>query len=427
MNNIQTQNLWERFGFRDNPFDTRALSVSPEAALPVSAAYVRRQSSTIEHRLMTNFLRNPRGGCIFIEGEVGVGKTTFVNHYRYSFQEESKLLITPPSEISVQPNWNTRDFLLSVLGSLGGRLASDLSKRRLDNDDLLNKIAAMTSVLLKKKTDISAGGTIVGTGVSFGKGTSVMIQVGELTIEVLTAYIRKLVGRVKKGGYKGVILHLDNLELIGRNDIGAISRFFDEIRDTIQIPDIYFIFVGNTGLFQETIVPVERVRSIFFSQPITVTPLLLPEVIRVIEKRYELLSMRKGNWIAPIENELVEYLYDTFSGKIRFIMDMITSLVASLPEGITGTISTKEARNYLKSLAEQKVKHLLTDMEHDILVQAIRQRRFTNSSLAKATNKSKQNINKYVARFRRLNLISQLEKIGRNVYYEVAQELLLLE
>jgi hypothetical protein len=427
MNTIQTQNLWERYGFRDNPFDTRALSVSPEAALPVSAAYIHRQSSDIEHRLMTNFLRNPGGGCVFVEGGVGVGKTTFVNYYRYTFQVESRLLMTPPSEMSVQPNWNTRDFLLSALGSLGGRLAADMNKKALENDDLLNKVAAMTSVLLKEKTDVSAGGTIAGTGVSFGRGTSSVIHVGEITIEVLMSYMKQLVDRVKQSGYKGAILHLNNLELIGRNDIGAISSFFDEIRDAIQIPDVYFIFVGNTGLFQEAIVPVERVRSVFFGQPITVTPMLLQEVIKVIEKRYELLSMQKGNWIAPIEIDLVEKLYDTFSGKIRSIMDTVTSLVASLPEGVTGTISTQEARDYLKLLASQKIKHLLTDMERNVLMQAIRQKRFTNSSLAKATNKSKQNINKYVARFRRLNLISQLEKIGKNVYYEVAPELRLLE
>jgi len=77
-----TQNLWERFGFRDNPYDTRALSLSPESALSVAAAFVGRDKSSTEWQLLTNFLRNPGGGCVAVEGDVGVGKTTFVNFHR---------------------------------------------------------------------------------------------------------------------------------------------------------------------------------------------------------------------------------------------------------------------------------------------------------------------------------------------------------
>ncbi len=37
-----TQNLWERYGFSSNPFDTKALSLSDGALLSVSDAYVSR-------------------------------------------------------------------------------------------------------------------------------------------------------------------------------------------------------------------------------------------------------------------------------------------------------------------------------------------------------------------------------------------------
>ena len=78
-----TQNLWERFGFRDNPFDTRALSLSPNNSLSVAEAFVGRGMESAESRVMTNFLRSPGGGRIVVAGDVGVGKTTFVNYHRY--------------------------------------------------------------------------------------------------------------------------------------------------------------------------------------------------------------------------------------------------------------------------------------------------------------------------------------------------------
>ena len=111
-----TQNLWERYGFRDNPFDTRALSMTPDSKLSVSQAYIGRGDRSQETTVMTNFLRSPGGGRIIVEGEVGVGKTTFVNYHRYLWENEAQTkLITPASEISVHQGWGAREFLLSIL------------------------------------------------------------------------------------------------------------------------------------------------------------------------------------------------------------------------------------------------------------------------------------------------------------------------
>jgi hypothetical protein len=81
MDFVLTQNLWERYGFRDNPFDTRALSLSPGSLLSVADAFVGRAMTSPESNLMTNFLRSSGGGRVVVEGDVGVGKTTFVNYH----------------------------------------------------------------------------------------------------------------------------------------------------------------------------------------------------------------------------------------------------------------------------------------------------------------------------------------------------------
>lgn len=57
---------------------------------------------------------------------------------------------------------------------------------------------------------------------------------------------------------------------------------------------------------------------------------------------------------------------------------------------------------------------------------AVREVRFTNSSLVKATGKGKQNITKYTNRFLDLHLIHSAERRGRNVYYEISPDLALL-
>ena len=55
-----TQNLWERYGFTDNPYDTKALSLSKAAPLSVQEAYIPRADSAATADLLTNFLREFR-------------------------------------------------------------------------------------------------------------------------------------------------------------------------------------------------------------------------------------------------------------------------------------------------------------------------------------------------------------------------------
>ena len=227
-------------------------------------------------------------------------------------------------------------------------------------------------------------------------------------------------------GFVGVILHFNNLELLARRSPKDLALFFDEVRDLLQTPGVYFVFVGYTGMFQEIIVPQERVRSIFFGRSIHLPPLSRDEVHQAIARRYELLAAQPKRWIRPVDDLVVDYLYEVFHGRIRFIMDAITSLVTQLPEGMTGTLATEDAQSLLEQLTWERVKSLLTEAELVVLRAAVRESRFTNSSLVKATGKGKQNIARYVNRFLGLHLIHPAERRGRNVYYEISPDLALL-
>jgi len=422
-----TQNLWERFGFRDNPYDTRALSLSPESALSVAEAFVGRGEKSNEWRLLTNFLRNPGGGCAVVEGDVGVGKTTFVNFHRYLWENEAETkLLTPASEISVQRDWGVREFLLSVVGALAGRLALKMGQSAATKDELLTEVSALTGVLVRESLNLSGGISVLGSGATGGKSKSTIVHRGEVSVPALKQYLDRLLARVRKARFAGSILHLNNLELLARDDPRRLARFFDETRDSLQTPHVYFIFVGYTGMFQEIIVPVERVRSVFFGHPIHLPPLSKQDVHSAIKLRYKLLALKKNKWIAPVDDELIDHLYNVFAGKIRFIMDAITTLVTSLPEGVTSTLSADDAREMLQQLAWERIHSLLTDSEQGVLAAAVEQGRFTNSSLVKATGKSKQNVAKYVKRLVELNFAYQAEKRGRSVFYETSPELALL-
>lgn len=64
------QNIWSRYGFRGNPFDTAALSTSAGALLPVSKAIVGRDMESTESKMLLGVLRSTGGGRAVVAAHV---------------------------------------------------------------------------------------------------------------------------------------------------------------------------------------------------------------------------------------------------------------------------------------------------------------------------------------------------------------------
>ena len=355
-----TQNLWERFGFRDNPYDTRALSLSSDSLLPIQKAYIGRDDASEESQVITNFFRNPGGGRIVVEGDVGVGKTTFVNYHRYRWETEAKdKLLTPSSEVSVQVNWTAEDFLVASLGALVNRILLLKGKKWVEKQPVVSEAAALTRVHIERSLELSGSLTILGTGGGGGARRGRDATIPEVPVTQLVDYLNEFIKLVKTLGYAGATLHFNNLELLTTRGDEEVKRFFD-IRDILQTRGYYFVFVGSSGLFQRIIVPTERVRSIFFGLPVHLRTLTLEEVLQVLDTRYRLLAHDISKWIPPVSHELIEYLYGLYGGRIRFIMDSIGRLVSHVPESLPGTISDELAKDLLTRLARQRATSLTT-------------------------------------------------------------------
>lgn len=132
-----TQNIWARYGFNDNPFDTKALSITNN--LPIEKAYIERENYKSIGGIMDYFLEIPGGGRIIVEGDSGVGKTTFVNYHKYKWQiiQVQNRLFSPETEISVQKSWRLEDFIINALGSLVGQLKLEIGEKKFNNSMLV--------------------------------------------------------------------------------------------------------------------------------------------------------------------------------------------------------------------------------------------------------------------------------------------------
>lgn len=384
-------------------------------------AYVEREGLLNPGTVLQNFLRNPGGGRIVIEGDPGVGKTTFVNYYRYMWTTKAAPpLLSPVSEISVKHGWGEHDFLISLLAALSGRLRLDMKKADIAKDTLLQEVSAITGVHLEKEGSLGVSFSVVGTGGGLSKSGKTKFVAENVTADDLRGYLRQLVQKAKTVlNCSGVIFHLDNLELLKRREESVLRDFFDDIRDSIQEPNVYFIFVGYPGMFQNVIAPNSRVRSIFFDKPLYLKPLSKQQVYTIIERRYELLAAPGKTYISPVEKAVIDYLYDTFEARLRPIMNAVTSLVSHLPDSVAETLSLAEATELLQAIQLNEIETHLSPADREVFLVATRLKRFTPSALGKETGRYKQQITKHINKLLELKYIRLADKIGRSQYYQV--------
>lgn len=143
-------------------------------------AYIPRAEAATTADLLTNFLRNPGGGRVVVEGESGVGKTTFVNYHRQRWEKGAKhKLISPALELEMQANWQERDLLINLLATLSSRLRLEMNEKVFLKEKLLREITALIGVHIEDSGGFNATLNIMGTGGGWGRTQASTIKVGE--------------------------------------------------------------------------------------------------------------------------------------------------------------------------------------------------------------------------------------------------------
>ncbi|WP_372367789.1 DeoR family transcriptional regulator [Candidatus Uabimicrobium sp. HlEnr_7] len=412
-----SQNPWKKWGFQGNPFETTALSPNSKQ-LPLTKAFVGRSLDAPESKKLIDVISNPGGGRVVVEGDIGVGKTTLVNYHRYLWENDSDdLILTPIREISVYQKWEAKHFLMDMIGHISNKLLLLIGYHKLKKNKLFDKVRFLHEIFYHDNVDIQ--GSLFGIGVAYNKSKQVSIP--NMTESQLISYLMDMVNEIKKIGYKGIFLHFDNLELLIQNEIKKCQNFFEEIRDILQLPDIYYIFVAKSGFFSQVISPSERVSSIM-GWPIYVEPLTCQEVLDAINIRYKLLS-NNGKYIKPVDEEFVSMLYQFYGGKIRFIMDTLARVILHKPLAVT--LSCKKAEKTLSDMIKEKI-NFLTSKEREILFEAVNMRMFNNSDLSNKLKIKTSNISRALTKFQQKNLIYFVKQKGKKIYYNCLEELKIL-
>jgi predicted NACHT family NTPase len=108
------ENIWARYGLKDTPYNAKALSLI--GTLDISQVFFGRKS---ELKLLGDRFFSNNSTRTAVVGEVGTGKTTFVNYLRWKLCRQKSLketkFLTTINEIKIREDWTFNKFLRETL------------------------------------------------------------------------------------------------------------------------------------------------------------------------------------------------------------------------------------------------------------------------------------------------------------------------
>ena len=104
--------IWELYGLKTNTFFTDPLLMFG-GDIDLKFGFIGREE---EIKRLRSIIYGNNGSRILVSGDVGIGKTTFVNYVRAIASQDR--YFTTLKEIGVQPEWNGMDFILNTLSAI---------------------------------------------------------------------------------------------------------------------------------------------------------------------------------------------------------------------------------------------------------------------------------------------------------------------
>ena len=378
---IDQSSIWELYGIKTNPFFTDPLLIF-SGIIDLKIGFVGREE---EVKRLRNIIYNNVGTRILVSGDVGIGKTTFVNYFRAKAQQDK--FFTVLKEIAVQPGWNSTDFILNTLSAIYHTLKvrTDLDSS-LIKKELLRKLELLVDIVENKDRNYSL--SINGIGGGIGKATS--LNVPSQNIHSLQLFFEQITEEIIIKGFKGLIFHYNNLEVL---EIEELQKLFQSIRDFLQTKNAHFILIGDLKVPQ-IVTQIKRVNSVMSDTPIILGNLTLKEVKLLLENRIKQLASPYLNVIKPYEEEVIARLYDLYDGNLRFILHSLSTVFQELIRDNPIIITNKELTHVLSEVAKKRWLMRLTDWEKEILFLMLKEDEMNNKKIAEKLKKQKQNISK---------------------------------
>lgn len=392
------RDIWELYGLQSNPFSTSPILVKG-GNIPLEC-FIGRED---QMKQLGKILGSKGGSRNLVYGEVGVGKTSFVNVVRHYAIEKG--FFTPIKEIAIQSDWTPDEFILNTLSGIFTTIR--LMKVKPVNKETYSKLESLLDIGFSDK---NINLEIFGIGGGYGIDRK---MTGNVTSFALSNFFAQLCQEiVEKTGHE-IIIHYNNLELITEKDI---KKLFENLRDFFQTEGIHFIFVGNLTVksyFQS----MPRFSSIMTDAPVNIETFTFDEINKIIEKRFETMRIEDLEYVFPFTDNCLKILFDLWGGNIRYILNSLSTAVHELTKEKPVIIDDNLLTETLQSVLEKRYFSRLTPRATDILMEIVNNEEMTNKVLSDTFNLPKSNISQYLKELEIAGCVYLRRKTGKDKFW----------
>lgn len=356
-------------------------------------------------KFLSNLLSNK--SIIILEGEIGVGKTSMGNYVRHT----KKDFFSPLLEIPCKPRWDNDTFMGIALAAIVKEITrKDFPYKTLKKHKLIRE-------LNEKFSDIKLASLgITGAGFGFSTGTSVSRST-IINQTILIHYFMEL-GQLIQATYNKstpIIIQVNNLDMAYGFEKDDLTRFFNEIRDTLQIPYYSWLICGNEGLGNFIQKNVPRVGQVTNSV-VAVDPLSFEEILKAFDLRIKKAGM---NGQLPIEKNLLKYIHEIANGSFREILNIVYQLLVKYyNEPLVKNINIEHARFFFYELGKHRIERLKkSSIQYPVFQAILNYPGITQSELAKQVKKQQANVSRVTRELEADGYITIRRKSRTNYYY----------
>ena len=312
-------NLWGLYNLRSSPYFQATLRSDAEAT-PLSL-FVGRQG---ERQLLLTTIGSSRSSRQALAGRPGIGKTTLVQAVKADAREAGYW--TSAEIISLGSEGSSEDLL--------GRLLHGAFDAVLASYPTAAGPAVEAAQQLVRSFRLRGGGfsaSALGFGAGGTRTESVSTPPSALVLDG-PRVLRDLLAYAQEQGAQGLVLHLNNLENLSEADADRAADLLRSIRDQALLLDgLHLIVVGTTDAVRTVVQTHTQIRSVF-SDPQVLQPLALEDVQLLLANRYAALQLDLNlPWRRPVDNAVVERLYQLFRGDLR-------GMLKALEDGMTALL-----------------------------------------------------------------------------------------
>ncbi len=387
--------LWEVYGLKGNPYSTNPL-LKEGGFLPIEEAFVGREQEKVT---LLKFMDDEQG-CLFVCGNVGVGKTSLLNLHKHRCKQKKDPVFSARKEIDMHVDLlNRKMFLLELISSLYGEVKL-LDQDIVHSDDFMKKTAMLvdftSKIAINDGWNFNIGLVSAGTNVEqSGKELP-----NQLTDTYVQQYFRDFISWICEhsiGGkeYKKVLIHVNNFDVVLQEEEARVKSFLNEIRDILQTPHIFFSFLGPQDFYRKTVVGNPRLQSVCYHEPLFLDSLKKRELVEALEKRYELLRIDGDiNVIEPLTEQAIHRFHDIYQGDIRSILRACSQVINALRSTNSSPLDADSALTLLYRIKSEELERKgIVGEKRTVLSQLIAHPEgVSQKEVAIATGKSPSNI-----------------------------------